>query len=125
MTNFTRLTLSEQILFAKRLAILMKSGVPIVEAFQILIKQTKSQATKKIFNQIVRDLENGQSLSHSLAQFGRVFGEFAINLIQIGEASGTLHDNLNHLAEELKKKQAMDDTEHSKKKTAAAGAVVL
>lgn len=107
MINFTRFSLQDQILFAKRLAILMKSGVPIVEAFQILIKQTKSPAVKKILEQIVKDLENGQYLSHSLARFHKVFGEFAINIIQVGEVSGTLHENLNHLAEELKKKQTL------------------
>ncbi len=52
-------------------------------------------------------MENGQSLSRSLGKFPHVFGDFAINIIKIGESSGILSENLDYLADELKKKQAL------------------
>ena len=61
----------------------------------------------KILEQVSRDVENGQYLATSLGRFRRIFGELTINIIEIGEISGTLGDNLDYLATELKKKQAL------------------
>jgi type IV pilus assembly protein PilC len=104
---FMHLSLQDQILFAKRLAILMKSGVPIVECFRILKKQSRGKSVKTILDHLIKDVENGMYLSVSLSKFRKIFGEFAINIIEVGEVSGTLHDNLSYLAEELQKKQAL------------------
>ncbi len=106
-TSFLRMSLQEQIIFAKRLAMLIKAGVPILSGLEMLGKHNKSRSVKKIFNMIITDVENGQFLSTSLLQFRKIFGAFAINIIQVGEVSGNLHENLNYLAEELGKKQAL------------------
>ncbi len=104
---FFRLTNQEKILFAKRLSILVKAGVPILECLRILKKQSTSPSAKKIFEQVVEDVENGQFLSTSLGQFHKIFGDLAVHIIRVGEMSGTLQENLNYLADELEKKQAL------------------
>ncbi len=104
---FSSLSVKEKTIFAKRLAFLVKAGVPILESLRILQKQTKSGPKKKIFDRIIADVSSGQFLSTSLAKFKRTFDQFAINLIRIGEESGTLDANLNYLADEMKKKQAL------------------
>lgn len=97
----------EQILFAKRMGFLMKAGVPILESLMLLKKQIKSKKANKIFEQIILDVSGGQFLSGSLAKFQGTFGDFAVNIIKVGEQSGILSQNLNYLAEELRKKQQM------------------
>src|ERR1017187_6513864 len=92
----------EQILFAKRLGFLMKAGVPILESLQLLKSQMKSKASRLIFSSVIADVSNGQYLSAALAKFKNTFGDFAVNIIRVGEQSGILSDNLNYLAEELK-----------------------
>lgn len=102
-----RLSLREQALFAKRLALLVKAGVPLLKSLTILGRQTKSRATRKMFERISHDVENGQFLSKSLTPFKRIFGDFAINIIRVGETSGTLSENLKYLADELDKKRRL------------------
>jgi type II secretory pathway component PulF len=97
----------EQILFAKRMGFLMRAGMPILESLVLLKKQTKSKSANKIFQQIILDVSGGQFLSGSLAKFKGTFGDFAINIIKVGEQSGILSQNLNYLAEELTKKSQM------------------
>jgi type IV pilus assembly protein PilC len=105
---FLRFPLQEQILFAKRLSLLVKAGVPILQGLNMLRSQTKSKGTQAIFNHLAKGVEQGQNLSTTLrAKYHRLVGEFTINVIEVGEVSGTLQENLQYLAEELQKKQAL------------------
>jgi type IV pilus assembly protein PilC len=104
MSKFTN---KEQILFAKRMGFLMKAGVPILESLNLLKKQMKTKNAAKIFEQVILDVSSGQYLSTALAKFKGTFGDFAVNIIRVGEQGGILSDNLNYLSEELSKKQQM------------------
>ncbi|MEK7140656.1 MAG: type II secretion system F family protein, partial [Patescibacteria group bacterium] len=97
----------KQTFFAKRLSFLIKAGVPMLESVQVIKRQAKSKSEINVFEKIVSDLANGQTLAGSLARFKGVFGNFAINIIKAGESSGTLTANLNYLADELKKKEML------------------
>jgi type IV pilus assembly protein PilC len=101
-----RLSLKEQSLFAKRLAFLINAGVSIVEALHILRLQMVGGA-QLVLDQILKDVSSGLSLSRSFAKFPKVFGQFAVHIVRIGESSGTLYQNLNYLADELKKRQTL------------------
>ena len=102
-----RFSVKEQTLFAKRLSFLVKAGVPILECLHLIRKQTRSRAKGRIFEQVIKDVSNGQYLASSLQKHGRFFGGFAINLIRVGETSGVLSQNLAYLADELHKKHAL------------------
>src|SRR5262245_34819161 len=104
---FVRISLNDQVLFIKRLATLIRAGIPIVSALNMLKKQSKSKTLSRILTQVISDVESGQYLATALGKFRRAFGELAINIIEIGEISGTLGDNLDHLAQELKKRQVL------------------
>lgn len=99
--------LEEQILFAKRLAILLKAEIPIAAALAMLRDQTATTGGKALVNRLIVDVENGLPLSAALAKQKKMFGLFAINIVKVGEAGGGLADNLQHLAEELKKQQQL------------------
>ncbi len=101
---FVRLTPKEQTLFAKRLSFLIRAGVPILESLRLLRKSRSKQKTK-IFDSIITDVENGQFLATSMEKFRHIFGSFAISIVRVGESAGILDQNLNYLAEELKKNQ--------------------
>ena len=102
-----RFTNQDQILFTKRLSMILRSGMPIMEGLHILAEETRSASSAYIYESLIIDVSNGQPLSTGLARFHRAFGEFSINIIKVGEASGTLHENLEYLSEELKKKQVL------------------
>src|SRR3989344_2427603 len=104
---FIRLGLKEKILFFKQLAILIRAGVPLLSSLYMLRQQSRSKTVHKIMNQVIKDVENGQYLATALGKFKKVFGELTINIIAVGEISGTLTNNLDHLVLTLKKQQAL------------------
>jgi type IV pilus assembly protein PilC len=70
-------------------------------------RQTKSVRHSKIIDSVIKDVSNGQFLHASFAKHGNIFGDFAVNLIKVGEEGGILDQNLEHLAEELKKRHEL------------------
>ncbi|MDE1970772.1 MAG: type II secretion system F family protein [Patescibacteria group bacterium] len=118
---FHSVSLADRILFAKHLAIMTKSGMPIVESVSIIQRQVRGPYFAKILLTVKADLENGQPLSSSLEKFKSAFGDLFINIIRIGESSGTLVENLEHLALELKKNEQL----HSKIKSALVYPVII
>jgi type II secretory pathway component PulF len=99
--------ISEQILFAKRLGMILRSGTPILEGLYMLNDNVRSRSVAYIYTTLSAHIAKGQSLSSGLGKFSRQFGEFAVNIVGVGETTGTLPDNLTYLADELKKKQAL------------------
>jgi type IV pilus assembly protein PilC len=100
---FPRVNHIERLLFTKHLAIMIKSGISILDALDTLREETKSKTFQKILAQIFSDTKNGQALSVSLKKFPDVFDQFYISLIEIGETSGTLEQNLEFLSVQLSK----------------------
>lgn len=105
--SWGKLSIKDQAFFAKRLSFLIKAGVPLLEALHMIREQTNNKRYAKVLDVVIEDVANGQSLSGSLNKFKNVFGDFAINIIAVGESTGILSENLNYLADELKKKQVL------------------
>ena len=97
----------DKMLFAKHLAIMIKAGLTIREGVETILDQAKSPKFKKALKEIIKHLDNGEPLGKALARYPHIFSELFINMIKIGEASGTLEENLNHLAEHLEKENEL------------------
>ena len=104
---FLRVPLSEKVLFTKHLSMMTKSSMSTVESLQLIKRQVKSRGFRTILDNVTREVENGQSLSAAFNQFRHVFGELFVSIIALGEASGTLSDNLEYLSSELKKSKQL------------------
>lgn len=102
-----RMSLKEQTFFIKRLAFLIKANISILESLYMVKEQTRARGHIRIVGKVIVDVSNGQTLAKSLGKFPDVFGEFGINLIKVGESSGTLSQNLEYLAEELRKRHTL------------------
>ena len=103
LSRAPRLTLKEQMFFAKRLSFLVSASVPILESLTMLSEQSRSRRSARVMQSVITDVTNGYSLSRALARFEDIFGDFGVNIVRIGESSGTLSQNLEYLADELKK----------------------
>ena len=86
---------------------MINSGMQILQSLELLKKQTKSKTFISIIDCLILDIKNGQFLSAGLEKYKDIFGDFFINLVRVGESSGTLSANLKYLAEELKKKEEL------------------
>ncbi len=104
---FFRLSLQQKMIFARNLEVMIRSGMQLLQSLEILKNQTKSKTFKLIIDQLIADVKNGHFLSVALERHKSIFGEFFINLIRVGESSGTLSENLQYLAEELRKKDQL------------------
>jgi type IV pilus assembly protein PilC len=103
----SRMSVKEQTFFMKRLSFLIKAGIPLMESLVILEEQTIKKTHALIFRSVSGDIERGLDLSTSLTKFPHMFNDFSINIISFGESAGMLSENLEYLAEELKKKDAL------------------
>jgi type II secretory pathway component PulF len=91
-----------KIIFTKQLSVLLKSGVPLLEAFELLSEQFEKRF-KRILIDIKDGLKAGESLASQLAKYPRVFTNVYVQLVKAGEASGKLHVILDRLTEYLEK----------------------
>jgi len=93
----------DKVFLANNISLMIKAGLPLREAVATLQEQTKSKVFKKILEDIIKRLDNGESLADSLSRHPRSFNQLFINIIRVGEASGTLEENLKYLAIQLEK----------------------
>ncbi|MGC9602177.1 MAG: type II secretion system F family protein [Minisyncoccia bacterium] len=99
--------MKEQIFLCKRLAYLMNANISLVESLEILRAQAGGRKPHALFDRMLIEVQEGRALSQAFSAFPRVFGEFCVSMIQVGERSGTLPAALEHVAVELAKKQQL------------------
>lgn len=97
------ITLLEKITFTRNLALMIRSGIGMSEAVEILLEDAERAPLKKIFTKIKADLEKGLQLSSALTSFPTQFSSVFINLLKAGEESGNLESTLLQISSQLKK----------------------
>lgn len=91
------------VVFSRQLAIMFKSQVPIVEALIAVGRQADKIELKESIMKMSDEVEAGTTLSNTFAMFPKLFSPFFISMIKSGEASGTLSESLNFLADHLER----------------------
>ena len=86
---------------------LIRSGLPLLGALRSMPDKTVSKSTVTVISCLADEVENGQFLSSAMRKFPKIFGDFAVSIVRVGEVSGSLSENLDYLAEELKKKREL------------------
>jgi len=104
--SFGRISLAQKIVFAKDLSLMLRSGLVLSEAMEIILEQATGKM-RKLSQGILKSIESGQTLSDSLLRYPRVFSPFFINIVDAGEVSGNLEKNLDNIAEQLKKENEL------------------
>lgn len=94
-------------LFTRQLATMLKSGVPLLQAFDIVGKGHDNPAVAQLLLDIKTDVETGSSLEQAFRKFPLYFDELFCNLIGAGEAAGILDSLLDRLATYKEKIQAI------------------
>ncbi|QND81910.1 type II secretion system F family protein [Pseudoxanthomonas mexicana] len=84
--------------FSRQLATMMKSGVPIVGALEIIEGGQKNVRMKKMVESIRYDIESGSSLSEAIGKHPVQFDELYRNLVRAGESAGVLETVLDTIA---------------------------
>lgn len=98
---FRRVTTLDLAIATRQLATLLKSGVPLVEALSALIEQMESPELKAALTQVRDKVNEGSSLHEALRTHSKIFPSLYANMVEAGEASGTLELVLARLADFL------------------------
>ena len=85
-------------LFTRQLATMMKSGVPLIQSFDIVGKGHSNPAVAKLLLDIKTDVETGSSLAQAFRKYPLYFDDLYCNLIEAGEQAGILDSLLDRLA---------------------------
>ena len=94
--------LTPKALFAKHLAVMLKSGLTISEALSISHDSAQGKL-KKILAKVLKSVQSGQSLFSSFNRHPKIFSGLFISAIKTGESSGTLEENLENVAVQMEK----------------------
>jgi len=85
-------------LFSRQLATMMESGVPMVQAFEIIEGGQSNPRMAKLVGEVKTEIQSGSSLSESLAKHPVYFDELYCNLVAAGEKAGVLDELLDTIA---------------------------
>jgi len=93
-----KITEKDVALFTRQLATMMKSGVPLLQSFDIVSRGHANPSVQKLLIDIKSSIETGSSMSQAFAKHPLYFDQLYINLVNAGEQAGILDSVLDRLA---------------------------
>ncbi|MBI4135809.1 type II secretion system F family protein [Candidatus Uhrbacteria bacterium] len=98
-----RIKARDLVIFFRQLSTLAGANVPLVQALNTLVEQTRNPELKRILGEVADEVEAGTRFSLALSKYPHVFHAFIINMARSGETAGRLADVLNYLADQTEK----------------------
>jgi len=101
------ITTKDIAVFSRQLATMMKAGVPMVQAFDIVGQGHSNPSMGKLILQIKGDIEAGGTLAQGLSNHPKYFDDLFVSLVDAGEQSGALETLLEKVATYKEKSEAL------------------
>ncbi len=95
------------VIFTRQFATMINAGLPLVQCLEILAEQTDNPGLRKAIEEVLYDVESGNTLADSLGRHPKVFTRLYVNMVAAGEAGGILDTILLRLATFLEKSDAL------------------
>lgn len=102
-----KITMRDIVIFTRQFSTMINSGLPLVQALDILAKQSENPALAEVTRQTVFDVESGHTVADALAKHPKAFNELYVNMVAAGEAGGILDTILMRLATFMEKNDAL------------------
>lgn len=90
---------NEVITFLRQFAVMVKAGIPISNSLNTLRNQKFTKAFKKVLNTCYQDVQSGVLLSDAFKKHSKVFPDFFVKMVAIGEVTGSLDRVLENMAD--------------------------
>jgi len=100
------ISLKDKILFTKQLTVLLKSGIPLLQALELLTEQFQGNLRAMLVN-IKDDIKGGSSFADALSRYPKTFDNIYAQLVRAGEASGKLEVILERLTTFMERRAAI------------------
>jgi MSHA biogenesis protein MshG len=88
----TKISLTDLALFSRQMYTLLKAGVPIMQALRGLRESTQNPALAKVIGNLNESLDTGLDLNSAMRRHPQVFSSLYVNLVQVGETTGSLQE---------------------------------
>lgn len=102
--------LTDKLVFSHQLALMLDSGVTLLKSLDVLYPQVQSEQFSEILLKVRNNVEQGRTFSESIAQHPKVFNQFWVSLIEVGEAAGTMPLILKKLSSYLEQQAGFRST---------------
>ena len=110
MIGSNKLSAADILVMTSELSIMLKAGLALDNALRVLIGMSPKPAMVALTQSILDDVKGGAPLSRVLAKHPQQFGDFYINMVRSGEASGQLSDVLERLTEHLERMRTLRES---------------
>jgi type IV pilus assembly protein PilC len=91
--------------FTRQIATMIKAGLPIIQAFEIIEKGIEKEVFKELITNVKTDIQQGMSLTEAFSQHPKYFDELYCSLVAAGEKSGALDILLDRIATFIEKSE--------------------
>ena len=91
--------MKDLLFFLTQLSTYIKAGIPLVDSFRILAKQTVNSSKRKVYELVIYDLLAGDSLSDAFAKQKKAFPKLLVNMVKSAELTGDLPNILDDMAD--------------------------
>ena len=102
-----RIKTRDIVIFTRQFSTMINSGLPLVQALDILSRQSENKALQDVTRQVVYDVESGHTVADALRRHPKAFTDLYVNMVAAGEAGGILDTILLRLATFLEKNDAL------------------
>jgi general secretion pathway protein F len=103
-------TPADVLALTSELSIMLRAGLALASALHVLIDMSHKPSVARMLQQVLDDVKGGAPLSRALARERELFGEFYLNMIRSGEASGELASVLARLVEHMERLRALRES---------------
>ncbi|MCD6500862.1 type II secretion system F family protein [bacterium] len=97
----------EKLFFTKNLEVMIRTGVPLPRAFEILASQARSKKFREVLREIAARIIKGESISAALGFFPSIFSPLFQETLKVGEETGKLEDSLKILAFQMEREYTL------------------
>lgn len=97
-----KVSLQEKLMFARNLGVMIRAGLALTRALDVLMRQSKSAVFKKVITDITERVRRGEEFASALKQHPTVFPPIFTAMVEAGETSGKLDESMDVLALQLR-----------------------
>ena len=103
-------TRADVLALTSELSIMLRAGLALDNALRVLIEMSAKPSVKALLEGILEDVKGGASFSRALAARRDLFGDFYINMVRSGEASGQMSQVLERLVAHMERMRALRES---------------
>lgn len=109
MFGIGRVKTSDLVLFSRQMYTITRSGIPLLRGLRGLASSTHNAHLRETLEDVLTSLEGGRDLSASLGRHPQVFPSLYVNIVRVGEATGTMEKSFLRLTEYLTQDKDIQD----------------